>query len=179
MVEDHILKFRLSLSRTQSNPFFSKAIPGNDTFPIKTFLERCQGSMIIIYVKHLKILHDKCLKYYLPKVIQSNKNILEIFIERIGKVSKFGEKQRQQYQIYVVLYFTSSLWASITLSLTLKFKHNIAFLEIGLLWYIDDSCFEKGRTKNEIKRQTSTATFPLRTGLIFFRYLAPQIKILI
>ena len=107
MVEDHILKFRLSLSRTQSNPFFSKAIPGNDTFPIKTFLERCQGSMIIIYVKHLKILHDKCLKYYLPKVIQSSKNIVEIFIERIGKVSKFGEKQRQQYQIYVVYMFYS------------------------------------------------------------------------
>ena len=179
MAEDHILKFRLSLSRTQSNPFFSKAIPGNDTFRIKTFLEGCQVSTMIIYVKLLKMLNDKGPKYTCPKSSSQTKTYSKSLLRELEKLVKLGEKQRQQYQIYVVLCFTSSVWANVTLSLTFKFKHNTIFLEIGLLWYIDDSCFEKGRTKSEIKRQTSKVTFPLSTGLIFFHYFAPQIKILI
>ena len=103
MAEDHILKFRLSLSRTQSNPFFSKAIPGNDTFPIKTFLEGCQVSMMIIYVKHLKMLNDNGPKYTCPKSSSQTRTYSKSLLRELEKLVKLCEKQRQQYQIYVVL----------------------------------------------------------------------------
>ena len=109
MAEDHILKFRLSLSRTQSNPFFSKAIPGNDTFRIKTFLEGCQVSTMIIYVKLLKMLNDKGPKYTCPKSSSQTKTYSKSLLTELEKLVKLGEKQRQQYQIYVVLCFTSSV----------------------------------------------------------------------
>ena len=167
MVEDHILKFRLSLSRTQSNPFFSKAIPGNDTFPIKTFLEGCQVSMMIIYVKHLRMLNDKGPKYTCPKSSSQTKTYSKSLLRELEKLVNLVKSNDSSTRFMWFICFTPSLWANVTLSLTLKFKHNCLSWNQAVMIY-RQFLFWKRKNKKWDKKTNFNGNFPFKNRAYIF-----------